>query len=284
MNRQLLQQLPKMDVLLAHPAICVRLGGAALLCTERGGQNRPGGAAPLGSWMERWRSCPTWTPWLPRLRPGPGVPAVPTCAPSSTVPAWCCIQTWARAPLGEAGPAVYEAARGIPTLEYDIDSGARGSRFSHIEPLICSLTGSEAALAVNNNAAAVFLMLSALAAGKKWRSPGGELVRSAVPSGCRRSWPAAGTAGGGGYHQQDPSPDYRRAIEEQGLRSSLKVHTSNFQTHWLYRGGLHCRSGRPGRGEGRACLPRSRQRRLYDDPAWGVPGGPHGGGECARRC
>ena len=82
-----------------------------------------------------------------------------------------------RAPLGEeAARAVYEAARGYSNLEYDVAAGKRGSRFSHVEPLICTLTGAEAALAVNNNAAAVFLMLSALAAGKKVAISRGELV------------------------------------------------------------------------------------------------------------
>jgi L-seryl-tRNA(Ser) seleniumtransferase len=54
-------------------------------------------------------------------------------------------------------------ARGYCNLEYDLDSGTRGSRHIHIEPILCQLTGTEAALVVNNNASAVLLGLTALA-------------------------------------------------------------------------------------------------------------------------
>ena len=53
--------------------------------------------------------------------------------------------------------AVVEAARGYSTLEYSIENMARGSRHNHVEHLICALTGAEAAIAVNNNAATVMM-------------------------------------------------------------------------------------------------------------------------------
>ena len=56
--------------------------------------------------------------------------------------------------------AVVEAARGYSTLEYSIENMARGSRHDHVEHLICALTGAEAAIAVNNNAAAVMMVLA----------------------------------------------------------------------------------------------------------------------------
>ncbi len=72
-----------------------------------------------------------------------------------------------RAPLApEAQRAVLEAS-GACTLELDLRSGARGSRQDHVAPLLCQLTGAEGALVVNNNAAAVLLTLSALAAGRE---------------------------------------------------------------------------------------------------------------------
>ncbi len=73
-----------------------------------------------------------------------------------------------RAPLSRAALAQMEAvARGYSTLEYDLAAGERGSRTVHAEALLARLTGAEAALVVNNNAAAVLLSLTALAKGKR---------------------------------------------------------------------------------------------------------------------
>jgi L-seryl-tRNA(Ser) seleniumtransferase len=69
-----------------------------------------------------------------------------------------------RAPLARpARAAVNRAARGYSNLELDLDSGRRGSRHAHVEALLCELTGAEAAMAVNNCAAAVLLAAAALA-------------------------------------------------------------------------------------------------------------------------
>ncbi|MCL4254838.1 MAG: L-seryl-tRNA(Sec) selenium transferase, partial [Anaerolineae bacterium] len=66
-----------------------------------------------------------------------------------------------RAPLAKsAQEAMLAVASGYSTLEFDIQTGKRGSRHSHAEALICDITGAEAAMVVNNNAAAVLLMLS----------------------------------------------------------------------------------------------------------------------------
>lgn len=73
-----------------------------------------------------------------------------------------------RSPLPEeAVRAVANVARGYSTLEYDVGSMARGSRHDHVERLVCALTGAEAAIAVNNNAAAVMMVLSEFARGKE---------------------------------------------------------------------------------------------------------------------
>ena len=72
--------------------------------------------------------------------------------------------------------AVADVARGYSTLEYDAATGARGSRHVHIEELICRLTGAEAAMAVNNNAAAVLLGISGLARGGEVIVSRGQLV------------------------------------------------------------------------------------------------------------
>ncbi|HHV34379.1 MAG TPA: L-seryl-tRNA(Sec) selenium transferase, partial [Syntrophomonadaceae bacterium] len=82
-----------------------------------------------------------------------------------------------RAPLSDAAcEAVLNVARGYCNLEMDLDSGERGERYSHVERLLCELTGAEAALVVNNNAGAVLLALHALASGKEVVVARGELV------------------------------------------------------------------------------------------------------------
>ncbi len=76
----------------------------------------------------------------------------------------------------EAVRAVNEVIRGYSTLEYDMSTMARGSRHTHYEQLVCALTGAEAAIAVNNNAAAVMMVLSEFAAGHEAIISRGELV------------------------------------------------------------------------------------------------------------
>src|SRR5919205_935638 len=72
-----------------------------------------------------------------------------------------------RAPLAEeAIVRVAEVARGYSNLEYDLTAGARGSRQDHVAGILRRLSGAEAALVVNNNAAAVMLALAALAEGR----------------------------------------------------------------------------------------------------------------------
>jgi hypothetical protein len=73
-----------------------------------------------------------------------------------------------RAPLApDAAAAALDLAQGYSNLEYDLDAGSRGSRDRHLEWLLTQVTGAEAGLAVNNNAAALLLALSALAAGRE---------------------------------------------------------------------------------------------------------------------
>ncbi len=73
-----------------------------------------------------------------------------------------------RAPLcREAIERVVEVARGYSNLEYDLEKGERGLRYDHVRGLLCALTGAEDAIVVNNNAAAVLLVLNALAEGKE---------------------------------------------------------------------------------------------------------------------
>jgi len=82
-----------------------------------------------------------------------------------------------RAPLAEAALVrVNEVGRGYSNLEYDTQSGTRGSRQDHVAGVLRRLTGAEAALVVNNNAAAVLLALAALAEGREVVVSRGELI------------------------------------------------------------------------------------------------------------
>ncbi|MFH0946467.1 MAG: L-seryl-tRNA(Sec) selenium transferase [Planctomycetota bacterium] len=82
-----------------------------------------------------------------------------------------------RAPLArEALEAVSAVARGYSNLELDLESGKRGFRYSHVEGLLCELAGAEAALVVNNNAAATYLILAALCQGREVLVSIGQLI------------------------------------------------------------------------------------------------------------
>ena len=82
-----------------------------------------------------------------------------------------------RAPINrEHMKRIGAIASGYSNLEYNLEAGKRGERYAHFEKLLCKITGAEAAMAVNNNAAAVMLILSSLAKGGEVVVSRGELV------------------------------------------------------------------------------------------------------------
>jgi len=129
----------------------------------------------------------------------------------------------------EARRAVQMAAAGYTNLELDLDSGRRGSRYAPLEGLLTRLTGAEAALVVNNNAAAVLLALSTLARGREVIVSRGQLVEIGgsfrVPEVMAQS--GAVLVEVGATNKTYPE-DYRRAIGEK-TALLLHVHTSNYR-------------------------------------------------------
>ena len=134
-----------------------------------------------------------------------------------------------RAPLARAAvERVAEIARGYSNLEYRLAEGARGSRHDHVAALLTALTGAEAALVVNNNAAAVLLVLDAVADAREVIVSRGELVEIGgsfrVPDVMRASGARLVEVG---TTNRTHAADYERAIGAD-TALLLKVHRSNF--------------------------------------------------------
>ena len=128
-----------------------------------------------------------------------------------------------------AAAAACEVAQSYSTLEYNLEAGRRGTRYSHVEELLCRLTGAESALVVNNNAAAVLLILSDMAQGGQVITSRGELVEIGgsfrvpdIMEACGAELKEVGTT------NKTHLWDYDRAITEK-TRALMKVHTSNYR-------------------------------------------------------
>lgn len=129
----------------------------------------------------------------------------------------------------EAVERILRVSGSYSTLEYNLETGSRGLRYSHVEDLICQITGAEAAFVVNNNAAAVLLALNTLSEGKEAVVSRGQLVEIGgsfrVPDVMRQSGAILREVG---TTNKTHLRDYKENInEETGLL--LKVHTSNYR-------------------------------------------------------
>ena len=134
-----------------------------------------------------------------------------------------------RAPMGARAQAlVASVMTGYSSLEYDLTEGRRGERYSHIERRLVDLTGAEAALAVNNNAAAVLLALTGIARGKEVIVSRGELVEIGgsfrIPEVIRQSGAVMIEVG---TTNKTRLSDFDAAVTSN-TAAILKVHPSNF--------------------------------------------------------
>lgn len=135
-----------------------------------------------------------------------------------------------RAPLGKIHlDAVTQAMCNYSNLEYDLETGKRGKRWTHYGDLISKIAGTEAAIAVNNNAASLTLIFSALAKGKEVIVSRGE----AIEIGGKFRIPEVIEQSGAILHEIGTTnktriSDYEDAINEN-TGALLKVHTSNYK-------------------------------------------------------
>ena len=135
-----------------------------------------------------------------------------------------------RAPLAESAIAAMAAAStGYSNLEYDIEQGRRGSRFTHLEATLQRVTGAEAGIALNNNASALLLALAALCVGREVIISRGQLVEIGggfrIPDVMRQS---GATLVEVGTTNRTRLADYESAITER-TAAILRVHASNFR-------------------------------------------------------
>lgn len=223
-----LSELPRVDRVLAHPALAeahARLGPAlksivrAVIDETRDAVR--GGAAPIDEAEAAARARARASAWdarpMRRVINATGV---------------ILHTNLGRAPLSRAAvDALLEGARGYVSLEVDLDTGRRGGRAAFAEGALATLARAEAALVVNNNAAAVLLALAAVALGRAVVVSRGELVEIGggfrVPEVLARSGARLVEVG---TTNRTRVADYARALDETpDAAAILRVHPGNFQ-------------------------------------------------------
>ncbi|WP_299360599.1 L-seryl-tRNA(Sec) selenium transferase [uncultured Paracoccus sp.] len=223
---QALRDLPSLDRLLAGSAqdLTHRHGRAAVTDALRATLDaardtiRAGGAAPSAAALVRSAGERLDAETISSLRPVINL--------TGTV-----LHTnLGRAVLAEAAiAAAVDAMRHPVALEYDLGTGRRGERDDHVSQLLCDLTGAEAATVVNNNAAAVLLVLNALARGREAIVSRGELVEIGgsfrIPDIMAR---AGVTLIEVGTTNRTHARDYRDAVTDRSALM-MKVHPSNYR-------------------------------------------------------
>ncbi len=221
------RKLPAVDKLLSVPEI------AALAVNYGSGPVKEATRAELDTARTailKGQPAPTEGEWKERITDSVLTASAPSLRPVINATGVLIHTNLGRTPLSNAAQeAVVRLAKGYSTLEYDLAAGQRGSRHVHPARLLCELTGAEDALVVNNNAAAVFLVLSALCVGREVIVSRGELVEIGggfrIPDVLRQS--GATLVEIGTTNRTHPH-DFAGAIGPS-TAALMRIHASNFK-------------------------------------------------------
>lgn len=180
-----------------------------------------------------------------------------------------------RSPLARSAEAALHAvSHGYSNLEFNLSAGERGSRYTHVEGLIRELTGADSALVVNNNAAAVMLALSSLAAGREVIISRGELVEIGgsfrIPDVMRQSGASLVEVG---TTNRTHLRDFTQAVTP-ATALLLKVHPSNFSINGFTAEVSLADMSRLGRETGVPVMLDAGSGCLIDLSPYGIPGEP----------
>jgi L-seryl-tRNA(Ser) seleniumtransferase len=232
-----LAQLPRVDRVVAHASLDGfrrRLGAEAVTRLARRAIDGARAA------VKRGEECPTLEQVAAEVVLGARAALSARARPVINAAGVVLHTNLGRAPLPADAVAALAASAGRYTsVEIDLGTGRRGARAAFAEGALCELSGGEAALVVNNNAAAVMLALSALAMGRRVIVSRGELIEIGggfrVPDVLARSGAVLVEVGTTNRTRVD---DYRRAIDEAPEQTAaiLRVHQGNFrQTGFVER-------------------------------------------------
>lgn len=173
-----------------------------------------------------------------------------------------------------ATKAVCEACAHYSNLEFNLATGERGSRYSHVEELLCRVTGAEAGLVVNNNAAAVLLVLDTLCKGGEVVVSRGQLVEIGgsfrIPDVMAKSGALLREVGA---TNRTHLHDYESAINEHTV-ALLRVHTSNYRIVGFHKEVPLAGLVALGRERGLPVIEDLGSGSFIDFAPWGLPGEP----------
>ncbi len=221
------RRLPSVDKLLLTPEVAglvAEYGSAAVTAATRA--ELAGARADI----QQGQEAPSGEALAERITGSVAAAAAPSLRPVINATGVLIHTNLGRTPLSRsAQEAVTRLSRGYSTLEYDVKAGQRGSRHDHPSRLLCELTGAEAALVVNNNAAAVFLALTALCRGREVVVSRGELVEIGggfrIPDVLRQS---GATLVEVGTTNRTHAQDFEAAIGPD-TAALMRIHASNFK-------------------------------------------------------
>jgi L-seryl-tRNA(Ser) seleniumtransferase len=233
-RQRYLRTLPAVDELLRHPRTqpLLEIHSRNLIVESIRKVLEEKRRAILQSRDEREASAATSTPeeWAALVEEELAASLRPSLRPVINATGVVLHTNLGRAPLSEdALRNVAEIAGGYSNLEFDLETGERGSRYGHVEEILCRISGAEAAVVVNNNAGAVLLALNSLAEGKEVVVSRGQLVEIGgsfrIPDVMRKSGARLVEVG---TTNRTHLRDYEKALGSD-TALLLKVHPSNFR-------------------------------------------------------